>query len=187
MRLIALIALIIGAAIGLFLPDTDRVFPFLLHRSIVTHSALVPLLGYLSCRKTAAEWKRAGVIGLSLTLAVHLSFDLFPRLWIGFALIQIPFTRPLNATLSMAWLMINLIVCLYLALRLLGNRTELAIAGGLGLLSFLIAARSETVFWSALLALLVAALLATCLPNSHVNGQTLIQYYWQRLTRRSTP
>ena len=88
MKPVALIALFIGAAIGLYFPDIDRVFPFLLHRSGITHSVLIPFAVLWLTREQRPEWLRAVLIGVCLTLAVHLSFDLFPVLWMGYGLIS---------------------------------------------------------------------------------------------------
>lgn len=181
MSLRSLLALIGGAAIGLFLPDVDRSFPFLLHRSILTHSALIPLLCALSLQHTSPSWKRCATIGLSTAVAVHLSFDLFPVLWMGFALIHLPLYGWLGATLSMVWILGSCIACLYLALRLLASRAELAISVGVGLSAFLFAARTERVFWPALFALLLAGLLAMCLPNRLINGQIVLGSLWRRV------
>jgi hypothetical protein len=183
MRLIFILTVIAGAAIGLFLPDTDRVFPFLLHRSIITHSALLPLLGYLSVQRTPAEWKRAGIIGLCVAMAIHLSFDLFPAYWVGFALIRVPLIGSLSQTSSVLWLLASVVACLYLALRLLASQNELALAGGLSLVIFMVASRIEQVFWPVLLILLVAAWLASCFPNRHVHGQSVLRQCWRRVTR----
>jgi hypothetical protein len=181
MPLLALLALIGGAAIGLFLPDVDRSFPFLLHRSILTHSALIPLLCAVSLSRTPSAWKRCAVIGLCTAMAVHLSFDLFPVLWMGFALIQVPLYGSLGATLSMVWILGSSIACLYLALWLLTSRIELVLAVGVGLSAFLIAARTERVFWPALFALLLAGLLAMCLPNRLINGQIVLGSLWRKI------
>lgn len=181
MSLPALLALIGGAAIGLFLPDVDRSFPFLLHRSVLTHSALIPLLCALGLQQTPPTWKRCAITGLSTAMAVHLSFDLFPVVWMGFALIHIPLYGWLGATLSMVWILGSCIACLYLALRSISNHTELVLALGVGLSAFLFAARTERVFWSALFALLLAGILAICLPNRLVNGQMVLGTIWRRL------
>jgi hypothetical protein len=181
MSLLALLTLIGGAAIGLFLPDVDRSFPFLLHRSILTHSALIPLLCALSLQQPSPSWKRYAVIGLATTMAVHLSFDLFPVLWMGFALIHLPLYGSLGATLSIVWILGSSIACLYLVLRLLASRAELAITVGVGLSAFLFAARTERVFWPALFALLLAGLLAMCLPNRLINGQIVLGSLWRKV------
>ena len=72
MKPVALVALFIGAAIGLYFPDIDRVFPFLLHRSGITHSVLIPFAVLWLTREQRPEWLRAVLIGVCLTLAVHL-------------------------------------------------------------------------------------------------------------------
>lgn len=175
MKLIALIALLVGASIGLYLPDIDRVFPFLLHRSILTHGVLIPLGIIMLTHKGRVEWQRSALIGLCVTLAVHLCFDLFPVSWRGFALISVPFIGQLSGTLSMLWLAANAIAALYFALYLMQSKTELTLALALSAGAFLLAAPGQSVFWSALLILLLAWFVASCLPNQVISGQALAQ------------
>jgi hypothetical protein len=175
MRLLLLVALLVGAAIGLYLPDIDRTFPFLLHRSIITHSVLIPLLCFLAAYGAKARWYAAAAAGLCLAIAVHLCFDLFPIGWIGFALISVPFIGQLSGAFSMLVLASSSVACLYLALRLLTRRSELAVVVAISLGCFLIAARTERVFWSAMLVLLLSWFVAVCLPNPIYQGQMLIQ------------
>lgn len=183
MRFIFPLMFIAGAAIGLFLPDTDRVFPFLLHRSIMTHSALIPLVGYLSFQRAPTDWKRAGLIGLCVAMAVHMSFDLFPARWVGFALIRVPFIGSLGQTSSVLWLLASVVACTYLALHLLHSRNELVLAGAIGLIIFMVASRVEQVFWPVLFVLMAAGWLASCFPNRHIHGQTIWRQLWQNVTR----
>jgi hypothetical protein len=175
MRLRVLVALFAGAAVGLYLPDIDRTFPFLLHRSIITHSVLIPLLCFLAVQSAKARWQAAATMGLCLAVAVHLCFDLFPVVWIGFALISVPFVGQLSGAFSMLVLASSSVACLYLALRLLTTRRALAIVVAVSLACFLIAARAERVFWPALLVLLLSWFVALCLPNPVFQGQVLVQ------------
>ena len=192
MRLILLAALLGGAALGLYLPDIDHTFPFLFHRSIITHSLLLPLLCFLAVYRAQEHWK-AATAGLCLGVAVHLCFDLFPALWIGFALINAPLLGQMSGAFSLHMLVGSIVGCLYLTLRLLTTADELAVAVSVSLVCFLIAAQSERVFWPALLILLLTWFVATCLPNPLVQGHYLVQqlrrfiatpeWWWRR--RRS--
>ena len=173
MKPIALVALFIGAAIGLYFPDIDRVFPFLLHRSGITHSVLIPFAVLWLTREQRSEWLRAGLIGVCLTLAVHLSFDLFPVLWMGYGLISLPVIGQLNGTLSMLWVAANMVGCVYLALFLMNTRSELTVAAVISAAAFMLASQTERVFWSALIVLLAAWFAASCLPNNVVRGQAI--------------
>ena len=82
------LALLGGAALGLCLPDTDFIFFFLRHRSVVTHSVLFGVLALYLVRDRE-QWFRLGAAGLALALAVHLSFDMFPVNWYGSALLYV--------------------------------------------------------------------------------------------------
>ena len=132
--LFAILALIIGTLLGLQLPDADRVFTLLglVHRSIITHGLLLPLGASLLVR-ARPRWLQLGVAGLSLAMAVHLAFDLFPRSWVGYALITVPLVGRLDPTLTVLWLALSVVACCLLALRLLHDRRDLALAlGALG-------------------------------------------------------
>jgi hypothetical protein len=95
----------LGGLIGLSLPDADLAFYWLrhfgifAHRSLLTHSALVPFLLYLAAHARTREPGpsadralplRLFVLGLCLTCALHLCFDLFPRGWNGYARVHVP-------------------------------------------------------------------------------------------------
>ena len=115
---VRLLALLAGITLGDWFPNFDQDTTALVHRSIVTHGPLLPLLLYvlLGSRGSPAP-ARLFVTGAALAVAVHLSFDLFPRGWSGFALIHLPtygWTPPL---VSWVWIAISIIVCFYIALK----------------------------------------------------------------------
>lgn len=74
-----MLMLLIGIVAGLAFPDIDLRWDFLGHRSIVTHSFLVPLLLFGVAYQQKHVATRLLAAGFSLSLAIHLSFDLFPR------------------------------------------------------------------------------------------------------------
>ena len=119
-----LVFLISSFFIGLFFPDFDQMFQSLLgHRSILTHSILLPYLLYIYLEKKEPRVKTI-LIGLLLGIGLHLSADLHPKSWIGFALIKLPFNISIGE-LSPIWIGINAIAALYAAayfLNLLTNR-----------------------------------------------------------------
>jgi len=182
MSLRSLAALVAGAAIGLSLADMDRAFFFLTHRSIVTHGLLLPLLCFYLVQGRA-DWFRAGAAGLCLTMAVHLSFDLFPVGWFGYAVVHVPLWGRLDNTLSILWFLASMVTCSALALRLLDSPAALglalAVAGGF----FLFASRGEAHFWYPLLVLLLTFGAATLLPNPLVKGHK----FARRLMRARMP
>jgi hypothetical protein len=169
------IAIVVGLAIGLWLADVDRTFPFLRHRSIVTHGIVLVGLLYLLLRNNEERWVRSGIASLALGMAVHLSFDLFPRAWQGLALITVPLVGVTGATFSMLWLATNLLACVYFALWLLEKRTEAVVAFGGMVVGFSIAATRETSVIPALIVLMAAIVVATFLPNHIISGQTVAQ------------
>ena len=80
-----------GAWLGSWFPDIDLMMKsFLGHRSIVTHSFLIPALLLVAAGMTRLEWADGFVAGFSAGVALHLAFDLFPKKWTGTALITSP-------------------------------------------------------------------------------------------------
>lgn len=161
--------LLLGVVIGIHLPDVDNrlreLIPpsMLLHRSILTHGLIISLLLFLWLRKRGGKTSslRFFMIGLSLALAVHLCFDFFPRGWVGFALIHIPFYGRATAIFSQAWIILSIVMCLYLAFLMLRNVIESVLSGGSLVLSFIISAfENRGSILSALLLLALATAVA---------------------------
>ena len=88
--LFAFVLLGVGLAVGDCFPDIDQHTGLLLHRSIVTHGPLVPLIAVAIAATSRTILLRWFALGLVVGFAVHLSFDLFPKGWSGFALISVP-------------------------------------------------------------------------------------------------
>ena len=117
--------LLLGLVVGLHFPDIDNrlqgLIPswLLLHRSILTHGLLAPLLLFWLARRRgdAVPSFRLFAVGLSLAFAVHLCFDFFPRGWVGFALIHIPVYGRTTALFSQSWIILSIVVCLYVGFR----------------------------------------------------------------------
>ena len=88
--LVAPVFVLVGLHCGIIMPDIDQRTNLLLHRSIITHSPLIPLiLLFLALRIGLGLY--AFAMGVSIGFAVHHAFDLFPKGWTGAALISIPF------------------------------------------------------------------------------------------------
>ena len=136
--------LLLGMAVGLHFPDIDNRFQWLipsrllLHRSILTHGMVVPLLLYwlIGRWRGAAPSLRTFAVGASLAIAVHLCFDFFPRAWVGFSLIHVPVYGRTTALFSQAWVLLSVVTCLYLGILLMRNTAELALGVGSQLISF---------------------------------------------------
>lgn len=189
MNIRALLALLAGVLIGLWFPDVDRVFPFLRHRSLLTHGLIVPLVLFLAVRFDDT-WRRRAVIGFCLAIAVHLVFDLYPRRWSGYALLYYPVVpASIGLTEAIVWLLLGVAGSLYLALRLLNTSREANVAAVLTLGAFLLVSRSEQSFWPPLLTLLLAFAVVSCLPNPVVSGRGWTRWLLRRFRRvlRPTP
>ena len=105
----------LGFYLGGETPDLDQRTSLLLHRSILTHGLLAPLLVNRllgGCGIRALRWFAAG---FALGVAVHLAADLFPKAWVGFALVSLPFYGWMSAAASITWLVGSIVVCLGLA------------------------------------------------------------------------
>ncbi len=176
--IIAAAWLLLGLAVGLHLPDIDHrllsVVPtwLLLHRSILTHGMLVPLLLFWPARRRegAAPSLRLFAVGLSLAVAVHLCFDFFPLGWTGFALIHVPVYGRTTALFSQAWVLLSILACLHLGLLLSRNVLELLLGAAVLALSFLVSAAEDGRAASKAFVLLALATLVTVVVARRSRG-----------------
>ena len=171
LHLVGLAALLLGLFAGERFPDVDQRTDLLLHRSIVTHGLLLPLILCAVASKTGWTPLRWLSMGVALSVAVHLAFDLFPRAWTGFALVSIPVYGWLPAPASWAWIALSIVACVYMAGKLARNIGEagvfiLAITG-----VFVYASLGEHALWKPMAAAAVStaitavALLVTSRPT----------------------
>ena len=122
---IALLALLVGLALGERFPDVDQHTGILVHRSVFTHGPLLPLLLFLLTSGIKAPVPiRMFALGFSVAVAVRLCFDLFPKAWHGYALIHVPAIGWTFPAISWAWIALSIICCLYLALRMVKNGVQ---------------------------------------------------------------
>ena len=94
-----------GIILGISLPDVDQNLSFLDHRSALTHSILIPYLlrGHIR-RLPLGQYLYAGVMA---GLAIHMASDLFPKDWVGYALIAVPIIGRMDPIFSILWLSAN--------------------------------------------------------------------------------
>jgi hypothetical protein len=156
--------LLFGLALGLHFPDIDnrlQLSGLLVHRSILTHGFLLSLLlfWFIRNQRDSKPKLRLFIIGLSLAFAVHLCFDFFPKAWIGFALIHIPFYGRTSGLFSQLWILLSLGVCLYLAFVLVRRVIELLLSIGSLIFSFFVSVAEEGSFniWVLLLLTILAS------------------------------
>ena len=158
------ILLLLALLLGLNLPDIDHRFSFRVHRSIITHGFLMPLGVFLIIAKEKATTTRFFSMGFNLAVITHLCFDLFPRAWLGFALIHIPGWGRTSALFSWLWISLSIIICFYLTLVLISDLLDMVLVlGSLGV-AFSFYASTQAVLWPALMALLVGLGLTLVLP-----------------------
>ena len=159
-RLVALVALVLGLAVGERFPDIDQRTELLLHRSILTHGLLAPLMLYVIVQRVDSLPVRWLAMGVCLGVAVHLAFDLFPKGWQGYALVSLPVYGWLPALVSIGWIAVSGTVCLYLGARLARGWLE-AVVFLVGLVGvFAYAAPGEHALWRPLASVVVATVLA---------------------------
>ena len=162
-----LIALVVGLPLGLELPDIDQRIGLLLHRSIITHGPLLPLVLFVLVSSSQSLPRRWFAMSVSLGFAVHFAFDLFPAAWSGYALIAVPVLGWTPAPFSWIWIALNVLICAYLAAKLVRSGLESGLLG-LGLIgSFIYAARTEDALWGPLVAIMAATAVAALLTLRH--------------------
>ena len=158
--LLGLVALLTGLAVGNWFPDIDQKTGLLLHRSIVTHGPLVPIIVFATASGTRSLRLRWFALGVTLGVAIHLSFDLFPNGWSGFALIKVPIYCWTAPWFSWIWIALSTVACIYLALRLVRGGVD----GSLFMLSLIFAFGyidvGEDAFWRPIVALTIATVIS---------------------------
>ena len=167
---IGLVALLVGIVVGDWFPDVDQKTSLLLHRSIVTHGPLVPLIVFAAASATRSIPLRWFAMGLTLGVAIHLSFDLFPSSWSGFALISVPSYGWTASWFSWTWVAISTVACTYLALRLVRGLLEgsLFMLSSMGAFGYI--AAGEDPFWQPVVALTVAIAISLTLVVGRLTG-----------------
>ena len=113
---LSLVALAIATYAGLKLPDVDQRLGFLLHRSIITHGPLLPMLALAFALNGNPVLRRIGA-GVSAGLGVHFAFDLFPQAWQGYALISLPVYGWTSPVFSWICLGISLLLSMCFAVK----------------------------------------------------------------------
>ena len=111
------ICVALGLHCGIVMPDIDQWTNLLLHRSIITHGPLIPLVLWILVSNKGPLWN-ALAMGISIAFSVHHAFDLFPTEWTGYALISIPFYGRISWLFSWIWIAFSTYACMYLATRL---------------------------------------------------------------------
>ncbi len=156
---LSLIVLAAAVYIGLKFPDVDQRVGFLLHRSIITHGPLLPLVAFAFALGDNPVQRRLGA-GIGIGFAVHMAFDLFPRGWQGYALISLPLYGWTPSVFSWVWISATMLICLALAIKLCRNAIDVVILLVATVAAFAFVAPDENALWRPM-AVTVAAFLVT--------------------------
>ena len=148
-----------GLVLGERFPDLDQHTGFLVHRSILTHGMLLPVLLYWIAVGTGATRVRLFAAGFSAGVGVHLCYDLFPRAWVGYALIHVPSVGWIYPAVSWLWIALSITCCVYLAMRVGRNGVQgiAVVLGALGM--FVYAGVDEDRVWGPALSMMVATVI----------------------------
>ena len=140
--------IVLAAAIytGLKFPDVDQRVGFLLHRSIITHGPLLPLLALALSMGDNPLQRRLG-IGIGIGFAVHMAFDLFPRGWQGYALISLPAYGWTPPIFSWIWISTTMLISFSIAIKLCRNAMDVVILVVAVSAAFLFVAPNENALW----------------------------------------
>jgi len=136
-------AFALGLWLGLWLPDVDLIaIPILHHRSIITHSIIIPWLLHKFFRNHIPD---LGVAGLYAGIAVHLSADCLSSL-VGFGMIWIPwpFKVPLGVV-SPIWIVLNALLGIWFALKIAPKKRNV-IVGAMLLVALAYAVLNEAAY-----------------------------------------
>ena len=172
--------IVFGLAVGLKFPDIDQQIghgqtDLLLHRSILTHGLIIPVILFVFTLVKRSVYLERLTLGVMLGVAIHLSFDLFPKSWYGFALISIPFNGWTPVWFSWLWIATSIVACTYMASRMVRTRVDYVLFGLSFLLMFVCAVQTERTFWEPLVTLTIAIGITFGLPL----------YRWASSTGRS--
>ena len=157
---ISMIVLAAAIYLGLKFPDVDQRAGFLLHRSILTHGPLLPLLVFAFALGDNPVQRRLGM-GVAIGFAVHMAFDLFPRAWHGYALISLPIYGWTPSVFSWIWISVTMLTCFGIAIRLCRTAIDVVILLVATALAFAFVAPGENAVWRPL-AVTAASILVCC-------------------------
>ena len=160
-RAIGVLVFLLGLVLGSRIPDADQTIG-LVHRSIITHILIIPFICFVAYI-IGDIISRHFAIGMSIASAIHLSFDLFPQGWSGFALIYIPLLGRTSPTISWLFIAIGIILGAFIALVCIQDFAEGLLSFISALITFNLSALDENYYFFPLLAFLVAIVIALCL------------------------
>ncbi len=156
---LSFVVLAVAVYVGLKFPDVDQRVGFLLHRSIITHGPLLPLMAFAFALGNSPVQRSLGT-GIGIGFAVHMAFDLFPRGWQGYALISLPIYGWTPPVFSWIWISATMLICFGFAIKLCRNAIDVVILLLATIAALAFVAPGENALWRPL-AVTVASLLVT--------------------------
>ena len=159
--LLGFAALLAGLWFGEWFPDIDQKPNLqLLHRSMVTHGPLVPVVIFAIASGSRSIQLRWFALGVLVGAAIHFSFDLFPGRWSGPALISLPNYGWTASWFSWTWIAGSTLACTWLALRLVrsGFDGSLFVLSFTGMFSY--TSVDEEALWRPVVALTIVVLVS---------------------------
>lgn len=143
--------------IGFKFPDIDLKIKNMGHRSILTHSPLLPLTLFI-LHESNMLWLVYGgkydvtryfIIGLSIGIALHLLYDLRPKSFKGTALIKYPYMKKgLNVNQSITFMFCSVILLLLMSIYQAKTIFEIIIISIIFLLTVALNRKTERGFYS---------------------------------------
>lgn len=143
--------------IGFKFPDIDLKFKSIGHRSVITHSPLLPLMLFI-LHETNMLWlvyakkydiTRYFIIGLSLGIALHLLYDLRPKSFKGTALIKFPYIKKgLTINQSIYFMLISVIILLLISIYQVRTIFEIIIMSVIFLITVIVNRKTEKGFYT---------------------------------------
>lgn len=134
--LINLALILLCIEIALWFPDIDQknmikksvLSDIIVHRSILTHNALIPVLLYAFTFWRKHIIARLYPMATGAAVAVSLAYDLFPKSWRGYAMIHVPVRGRTSELFSQLWLVLSIVICLYIVALSIQRAPEIVIA-----------------------------------------------------------
>ena len=166
---LSLIALALAVYIGLKFPDVDQRVEFLLHRSIITHGPMLPLLAFAFAFGDNPVLRRLGT-GIGIGFAVHMAFDLFPQAWQGYALISLPVYGWTPTVFSWIWISATMLISFGLSIKLCRKAIDVVFLLVAVLAAFMFVAPDENALWRPMAVTAAAFLFSFCIIGLDKEG-----------------
>lgn len=128
---------------GIKLPDWDFKLG-LRHRSVITHSPFLSILLILNYELNEKFFFKYFIVGFSISIAIHMLFDLFPYDWKGGALLKIPFNNiSCSAQTTKLFFLFTILLNSFFSIIFMSNFEEFLFVIFLSIISFILKRKNE--------------------------------------------